>query len=235
MSTRTPVQPLAATLRRESAADPVTTPHRYREVRPGIDGFRLVSSTLTVTLLADQGRARYQHECHLETLGCVPARYWCYHLPADTAELGDLRAWDAGGKLSARFLAGEAPGTRIEVRLRQPVRTGERYTFTFGYEATLRTVAASEGRGRTITYADWVIFNIPCAVLHLHVELPPDAEYLATVPFCAESSAGRVTWRVRALRPLETVTITVAYRLPPRSVRQRLLGRWVRWWDGAAS
>jgi hypothetical protein len=236
MSTRTPVQPLAATLRRESVADPVTTPHRYREVRPGIDGFRLVSSTLTITLLAEPGRARYEHECHLETLGCVPARYWCYHLPASAAELGDLRAWDGGGKLSARFLSGEAPGTRIEVRLRQPVRAGERYTFTFGYEAAIRTVVAREGRSRTVTYADWVIFNIPCAVLHLHVELPPGAEYLASVPFCAESAAGRITWRVRALRPLETVTMTVAYRLQARgSVRQRLLGRWVRWWDGAAS
>src|SRR5262249_6056097 len=119
-----------------SATDPITTPHRFREARPGIEGFRLVSATLCVTLLGDR-RARYEHECHLETLGCVPARYWCYHLPADACDLGDLRAWDAAGKLSARFLPGEAPGTRVEVRLRQPVRAGERYTFTFSYEAAV--------------------------------------------------------------------------------------------------
>ncbi|HEX8904862.1 MAG TPA: hypothetical protein VF771_08485 [Longimicrobiaceae bacterium] len=230
--TLTPAQPLAATLRRESLGDPVTTPHRYREVRPGIDAFRLVSSTLTVSLLAS-GRARYEHECHLETLGPVPARYWCYHLPVDEADLDDLRAWDAGGKLSARFLSGEAPGARIEVRLRQPVRAGERYTFGFSYDAPLRSVVAARGGSRTVTYADWVIFNIPCAVLHLNVELPPGAEYIASVPFCAESSAGRVTWRVRALRPLETVTVTLAYRLPARRRVRELLGRVARWWDGA--
>ncbi|HSU14793.1 hypothetical protein [Longimicrobium sp.] len=223
---------MRATLRPESVADPITTPHRYREVRPGIDGFRLVSATLTVTLLPEPNRARYEYECHLETLGGVPARYWCYHLPADADELADLRAWDARGKLSARFLAAEAPGTRIEVRLRQPVRTGERYTFTFGYEAVIESVVAAEGRVRTVTYADWIIFNIPCALLHVHVDLPPGAAFVAAVPRCVVSAAGRVTWRVRALRPLEMVAMTVAYRAEARE-RRRLFWQLSRMWRGA--
>ena len=218
--------PTVRPLRPASIADPVTHPHRYREVRPGIDDFRLVSATLTVALLGPR-RARYQYECHLETLGEVPARYWCYHLPADAGELDELRAWDGDGKLPARFLpGGDAPGTRMEVRLRQPVRQGERYTFTFGYEAAVRTIVAAQGRSRTVTYADWVIFNIPCAVLHLHVELPADAEYLAAVPSCSEAAAGRIGWRVRSLRPLETIAFTVAFRQhAARTLPQLLFGR----------
>ena len=211
-----------ATIHPVSATDPITTPHRFREARPGIDGYRLVSATVTITLLGDR-RARYEYECQLETLGCVPARYWCYHLPADAAELDDLRAWDAEGKLSARFLPGEAPGTRVEVRLRRPVHAGERYTFSFGYEAAIHTVVASEGGGRTVTSADWFIFNIPCAVLHLRVELPPGAEYLAAIPASAGAAAGGVAWRVRALRPLETVAVTVVYHAQPRTWREWLL------------
>ena len=214
---------MRATLRPESVADPITTPHRYREARPGIDGFRLVSATLTVTLLPEPNRARYEYECHLETLGGIPARYWCYHLPAEAAELADLRAWDARGKLTARFLAaGDAPGTRIEVRLRQPVRMGERYTFTFGYEAVIESVIAGEGRTRTVTYADWVIFNIPCTLLHVHVDLPPRGAFVAAVPRCVVSAGGRVTWRIRMLRPLEMVTMTVAYRVAAQPATRRL-------------
>jgi hypothetical protein len=216
---------MRATLRPATLADPVTTPHRYREVRPAIEDFRLVAVTLSITLLGPR-RARYEYECELETVGDVPARYWCYHLPADPAELDDLRAWDAAGKLSARFLPNEAPGTRVEVRLRQPVRRGERYTYTFGYEAAIRTVIAAQGRIRTVTYADWVIFNVPCSLLQLQVEMPPGAEYLAAVPSCAEAGAGRITWRVRALRPLETVAVTLAYRLNVRrKLSERLFGR----------
>jgi hypothetical protein len=217
-----------ATARPPSVADPITTPQRYREARPGIEGFRLVSATLTVTLLEEPRRARYEYECHLETLGEVPARYWCYHLPADIGELGGLRAWDAGGKLPARFLPGEAPGTRIEVRMRQPVRTGERYTFTFGYEADIRTVVATEWRARTVTYADWVIFNIPCSLLLVHVELPPGATHQAAMPHSAEVQPGRVTWRVRSLRPLELVTMTVAYRVDACGAVRRRIARLVR-------
>lgn len=219
---------MRATLRPESVLDPITTPHRYREARPGIDGFRLVSATLAVTLLDEPNRARYEYECHLETLGAIPARYWCYHLPADAHELGGLRAWDARGRLTARFLAaGDAPGTRIEVRLRQPVRMGERYTFTFGYEAAIEPVIAGEGRTRTVTYADWIIFNIPCTLLHVHVDLPPRGALVAAVPRCVVSPGGRITWRIRMLRPLELVTMTVAYRIsaPPASRRLWVCGK----------
>jgi hypothetical protein len=211
--------------RAESVADAITTPQRYRELRPGIDGFRLVSATLRVSLLPDPRRARYEYECHLETVGPVLARYWCYHLPAGGAEVADLRAWDARGKLSARFLWTEGPGTRVEVRLRQPVKPGERYTFSYGYESSIGTVVAKDGAARTVTYSDWVIFNIPCALLHVHVELPPGARALAAVPAAHEQDDARITYRVRELRALEAVSFVVAYRVSTRRPGYRRLAR----------
>ena len=205
---------MATQLRPQTITGAVVAPHHYRELRPAIDGFRLVSATVTVTLLDDDPcRARYEYECHLETTGELPARYWCYHLPADALEVHDIRAWDARGKLQPRvYGGGEAPGSRLEVRLRDAVRAGERYTFSFGYESSIRPVVVADGRTCTVTYADWVIFNIPCAVLHVHVELPSGAEPVAAVPACAEDEGGRVTYRIRALRALETVSFLVAYR-----------------------
>lgn len=196
----------------ESITDAITTPERYREIRPGIEGFRLVSATVTVTLLDDPQRARYDYACHLETTGDLPARYWCYHLPADAVEIEDLRAWDARGRLHPRLYFGEAPGARIEVRLRDAIGAGERYTFGFGYESGIRAAVAADGRTRTITYSDWVIFNIPCARLNVHIELPSGSEPMIAVPAGVEDEGGRLTWRVRNLRSLEAVAFTVAYR-----------------------
>jgi hypothetical protein len=211
--------------RPESIADAITTPQRYRELRPGIDGFRLVTATLTVTLLPDPRRARYEYECQLETLGPVLARYWCYHLPAGAAQVGDLRAWDERGKLSARFLWTEGPGTRAEVRLRQPVKPGECYTFGYGYEASIGSVVAKDGTKRTVTYSDWVIFNIPCLRLHVHVELPLGARALAVVPAADAQDEGRITYRVNELRPLEAVSFVVAYRVSTHRPGYRRLAR----------
>lgn len=199
--------------RPKSSTGAVTTAQHYRELRPGIEGFRLVSATVTVTLLDDPRRARFEYECHLETTGELAARYWCYHLPADTPEVADLRAWDARGKLQPRVYGDpEAPGSRLEVRLREAVRAGERYTFNFSYESSIRPVVVPNGRTCTVTYADWVIFNIPCAVLHVHVELPSGAEPVNLSPACAEDEGGRVSYRIRSLRALETVSFVVAYR-----------------------
>ncbi|HET7234045.1 MAG TPA: hypothetical protein VFJ16_28795 [Longimicrobium sp.] len=200
-------------LRAESAADAITTPQRYRELRPGMDGFRLVSATVTVTLLPDPCRARYDYQLELETIGPVLARYWCYHLPVGSDEVEDLRAWDERGRLLARLLYTEGPGSRVEVRLRQPVKPGERYTFSYSYESSIGTVVARDGARRTVTYSDWVIFNIPCDVLHVHVEPPATARVLATVPAAHARGDGCVTWRVTELRALETVSFVVAYRV----------------------
>jgi len=57
-----------------------------------------------------------------------------------------------------------------------------------------------------------VIFNIPCTLLHVHVELPRAAAPVMTVPPAAEDEGWRVTYRVRALRPLESVSFMVAYK-----------------------
>jgi hypothetical protein len=204
---------MATQLRPQTITGAVFAPRHYRELRPAIEGFRLVSATVTVTLLDDPRRARYEYECHLETTGDLPARYWCYHLPADTPEIDDIRAWDARGKLQpCVYGGGEAPGSRLEVRLRDAVLAGERYTFCFGYESSIRPVVVADKRTCTVTYSDWVIFNIPCAMLHVHVELPSGAEPVSLVPACGEDEGGRVTYRVRALRALESVSFLVAYR-----------------------
>ena len=204
---------MSAEIRAGSAADAITTPQLYRELRPGIEGFRLLSATLTVTLLPDPRRARYEYECHLQTVGPMLARYWCYHLPASEGEVDDLRAWDERSKLWARLLASDGPGTRVEVRLRQPVKPGESYRFSYSYECAIGTVVASDGLWRTGTYSDWVIFNVPCDLLHVHVEPPRGARTLASVPAAFEHDEARVTWRARDLRPLETVSFVVAYRV----------------------
>ena len=195
-----------------SILDAFVTPEDYRAGRPGIEGFRLVSATVTVTLLDDPRRARFEYECHLETTGPVPARYWCYHLPADAVEVDDIRAWDARGKLQPRLYVGEGPGARLEVRLREPVGARERYTFGYGYEAAIKPVVAVDGRRRTVTYSDWVIFNVPCTVLHVYVELPRGSEPLMAVPATGRDEGGRIAYRVQRLRPLEAVMFTVGYR-----------------------
>lgn len=213
----------ASNSRPESATDAITTPQRYRELRPGIDGFRLVNATLTVTLLPDPRRARYEYACHLETLGPVLARYWCYHLPAAPDEVEDLRAWDERGKLFGRLLPSEGPGSRIEIRLRQPVKPGERYKFWYSYEAAIGTVVARDGVRRTVTYSDWVIFNIPCSELNVHVDIPHGARPVAVIPAASERDGERITWRVTELRALETVSFVVAYRVSTHSPGYRRL------------
>jgi hypothetical protein len=188
-----------------------------REAAAALDGFRLVSARLTVTLLDDPWRARYAFECHLETLGPRPARYWCYQLPAGEPEVCELTAWDARGRLTPRVYPDEPPGARLEVRLREPVHAGERYTFGFGYETGIHPVVAMSGRLRTVTFSDWVSFNIPCALLQVHVELPAGAEPVSAVPACAEDEGSRVSYRLRALSALEPVSFMVAYRRVDRA------------------
>lgn len=202
--------------------EPPLSPASYRELWTGIDGFRLASSTVTVTLLEDATRARFEYECHLESVGPEAARYWIYHLPAGMPEVCDIRAWDVRGRLLPRVCDGEdAPGSRLEVRLRDEVAAGARYSFWFGYETAIRPIVAGVGRQRIVSYADWVIFNIPCARLDVHVELPHGAEPVAAIPACAEDEGWRVSYRVRALRPLEAVSFVVAYRRARRPVMRR--------------
>lgn len=186
--------------------------HDYHAFRPASNDFRLISATVKVTLLDDPRRARFEYECHMETTGEVAARYWCYHLPAEATEVRYLRAWDAHGDLQPRLYAGETAGSRMEFRLGRPVVAGERYTFGFEYESSIRPVVIDEGPTCTVTYSDWVIFNIPCAVLHVHVDLPSHAELVASVPASADEAGSRATYRARALRALDTVTFLVAYR-----------------------
>jgi hypothetical protein len=200
------------TERGPSVLDRVITPEDYREARPGIDGFRLLRAHVTLMLLDDPRVARYEYECELETTGPAPARNWCYHVPANGGEVCDPRAWDARGKLSERLCVDDdGPGTRLEVRLRDEVRTGERYSFGFGYETGIRPLVVEDGRRRIVSVADWVIFNIPCRRLDVLVELPGGSEPVQIVP-AADDQGGRIAYRKRAVRPLETMSYTVGYR-----------------------
>lgn len=195
-----------------SVLDRVITPEDYREARPGIDGFRLLAARVTVMLLDDPRVARYEYECDLETTGAAPARTWCYHVPANGGEVSDPRAWDARGKLIPHlWVDDDGPGTRLEVRLRDEVRAGDRYSFGYGYETEIRPLVVEDGRRRTVSVADWVIFNVPCALLDVFVELPGGSEPVQMVP-AAKDEGGRVAYRKRMVRPLETMHYTVGYR-----------------------
>ncbi|HEX2204167.1 MAG TPA: hypothetical protein VHG91_12745 [Longimicrobium sp.] len=207
------------------AAEAVT-PQEYRDAIPPNRGFRLLASTVDVELRADDPRrARYRYDCHLETLGDVPALYWYYNVPVDAAEIGEVRAWDAAGGLETRTAPGENGGTQVQVRLRAPVRTYDSYVFGFGYETVIRSVVADGWRSVTVSYSDWVIFNIACDELRVNVRLPPRAALVSTVPPAAPG--GLVTYVHRGLRPLETVHYLVAYH------RRHFGAVFYRWLAGA--
>jgi hypothetical protein len=192
--------------------DTAATPYEYREVQHGGGGFRLSAVTLTVELLDHPARARYRFDCRVRTTGETPAWYWYYDVPADRGEVTALRGWDAGGTLQTRGAPGGDGGTRVEVRMRHPVRQGEECDFSFGYESVIKSVVVVGGRSRTVTYADWVIFNVPCDVLRLRVVLPTRAVRVAAVPAPPQDEEGQVSYEVRNVRPLETQSYVVAYR-----------------------
>lgn len=209
----------------DAPADPVT-PQEYRETSLPNRGFRLLASVVDVELRAgDPRRARYRYECHLETLGDAPALYWYYNIPVDPAEVGEVRAWDAAGGLETRTAPGESGGTQVQVRLRAPVRTYDRYVFGIGYDAVIRSVVADGWRSITVSYADWMIFNIACDELRVSVRLPEKASLVSTVPPAAAGE--RVTYLHRNLRPLETVHYLVAYH------RTHFGAAFYRWLAGA--
>jgi hypothetical protein len=188
------------------------SPAEYRETQHGDGGFRLSSVTLTVELLEHPGRARYQFDCRLKTTGETPAMYWYYDVPADRGELTNLRASDLGGGLQTRGAPGRDGGTRVEVRMREPVRRGGERDFSFGYESVIKSVVVVGGRSRTVTYADWVIFNVPCDVLRVRVVLPSRSLRVAAVPAPQQDDERQVCYEMRNVRPLETQSYVVAYR-----------------------
>ncbi|HEU4455693.1 MAG TPA: hypothetical protein VFR81_21700 [Longimicrobium sp.] len=188
------------------------TPTEYREAQHGDGGFRLSAATLTVELLDNPARARYQFDCRLKTTGDTAAYYWYYDVPADRGEVTDLRGFDAGGTLQTRCAPGRDGGTRVEVRMREPVRQGGESEFSFGYESVIKSVVVVGGRSRTVTYADWVIFNVPCDVLRVRVVLPSRALRVAAVPAPPQEEEGQVRYEMRNVRPLETQSYVVAYQ-----------------------
>jgi len=137
-----------------SGVDTAGSPSEYRDSQHGDGSFRLSAVTVTVELLENPRRARYQFDCRLSTTGETPARYWYYDVPADRGEVTNLRASDAGGGLQTRGAPGRDGGTRVEVRMREAVRWGGECDFSFGYESVIKSVVVVGGRSRTVTYAD---------------------------------------------------------------------------------
>jgi hypothetical protein len=201
----------------------VSTPHEYRDVQRGDGGFRLSAVTLTVELLENPRRARYRFDCRMKTTGAVPARYFYYDVPADRGEVRELRGWDEVGSLQTRGAPGRDGGARVEVRMKKPVRQGQECSFCFGYESVIKSVVVVGGRSRTVTYADWVIFNVPCDVLRVRVVLPSRAVRVAAVPAPPQDEEGQVSYDIRNVRPLETQSYVVAYR------RSQLGAPFYRW------
>ena len=216
--------PTSTTIVAGSILDPITTADRFRATRPPLEGYELVTLAVTISLLEEEPRrARYEFEVGIETSGAIPARYWCYYLPLRGGEITGLRAWDARGKLHPRLQAGEdADGVRLEIRLRDPVIQGGRYIFSYGYESAIHATVVSDGRSRTVSYSDWVIFNIPCGQVRIHIELPRGGEPLDCHPAAIEDEGGRLAYRVRDVQPLETVAFNIAYR---RLMRVRQVAR----------
>lgn len=177
-----------------------------------IQGMRLLSASMMLTLLDDPHRASYEFRCHLESTGGDTTRYWTYHLPSEAADVTDLRAWDEAGELQACGLPGPDRTSRLNVRLRDPLCRRERYAFGFAFESSVQPVIAPSPRRPIITVADSVVYSLPCAVLDITVVLPSAAALVASVPGFPEAQAGRFTYRLRALRPRETASFLVAYR-----------------------
>ena len=69
------------------------TPTEYREAQHGDGGFRLSAATLTVELLDNPARARYQLDCRLKTTGETAAYFWYYDVPADRGVYLDPNVW----------------------------------------------------------------------------------------------------------------------------------------------
>ena len=104
-------------------------------------------------------------------------------------------------------------GTSLfQVRLRNPVPHGSRYSFTCSYETGIRAVVTRGILEQTVTYADWQIFNVECRVLAVAVDLPPRAQLIRTVPAADGDARGSVRYRKPRLRALETVQYMVCYR-----------------------
>ncbi len=194
------------------SVETVSTPYEYRDVQHGDGGFRLSAVTLTVELMEDPRRARYLFDCRLRTTGQIPARYFYYDVPADRGEVTELRGWDRSASLQASGASGLGGGARIQVRMKKPVRQGQECDFSFGYESVIKSVVVVGGRSRTVTYADWVIFNVPCDVLRVRVVLPSRSVRVAAVPAPAQDEERQVSYDIRNVRPLETQSYVVAYR-----------------------
>jgi hypothetical protein len=188
---------------------------RHGSATAAIDGFRLVSASMTVRLLDDPHRASYEFRCHLESTDGHSARYWSYHLPSEASELSAVRAWDDEGDLDAHVLTGPKRASRLNVRLRGAHSGLHQYAFGFAYESSLRPVIVPGPPGAVIvTVSDTVAYTVPCAILEMTVVLPSEATLVASVPQCRDAEAGRFTRRLRALRPRESASFLVAYRRP---------------------
>jgi hypothetical protein len=202
-------QPESVVPRSAATTSEPSTPFAYRDARPETP-FRLLRGAVTVTLVADD-QARYRFECELETLGNTPAEFWFQQLPANASEISSPSGLDDRGSLQVRVVPGNFGTAVLEVRLGQPVRRGERYKFSFGYETAIRSIVSVRALSRVVAYSDWLIFNVPCDLLTIDVCLPRRARLIRAVP-AADAATGVVRYAIPGLQSGQWMQYLVGYQ-----------------------
>ena len=201
---------------------PGATAQQYRTDAYEIPCFVLVAGALNVTLLDDPHRARFTFECLVqparETAGAedeFATEEWVYDIPALDVEVSDIRAWDAVGMLQTALQPSESKASRLRVRFRQLVRNGSQYRFWYAYEAPVRTVVSSRILTRMVVCTGWLIFNLPCEVIRVCIQIPERARLTKSAPLgeVTELERGRlqVRYHLERLRSLESSQWLVAY------------------------
>jgi hypothetical protein len=174
--------------------------------------FRLVSAAVTVHLVGDH-TARYRFDCELETLGDTPAEFWFHQLPVPASEISDVTGHDERGTLQARVESSDPGMSRLEVLLGHEVVRGERYSFSFGYQSTIRSIVSVRALSRVVAYSDWFISNVPCGLLTIRIHLPPRAQFIRAVPAADDGAPDRaVRYSFTALRSGQWVQYLVGYQ-----------------------
>ena len=190
----------------------MVSPQEYREANRGEPGFRLAAAHFSIQLLPDPRRASYTYELCLETVAMEAATEWTYEIPTGEGEMTNVRAWDQAGGLQTLLSRDGGGSARLRVWLREPVRRGGRYLFSYGYETEIKSVVGAGVRTQTVTYADWLILNLRCDHLRVSVHLPETGVPIGAVPAADDQRDRCVRYEIRHLRPLEAFTFLVAYR-----------------------
>lgn len=188
---------------------------QYRNSAYPVPCVSLISAALTVELLDDPHRARFTFECLVEPAGIFASEEWSYDIPGVEDEISGAQAWDGVGTLETELQRPEGKATRLRVRFRRLVRTGEQYRFWYAYEAPVRAVVSTRLLTRLVVCTGWLIFNLPCEAIRLTIQLPTGSRLVKSAPLGEvvhpERGRSHVRHHTERLRPLETSHWLVAY------------------------